>query len=213
MFFSTATRPTQRKIGRGSSHSSRGSGLNRSRSTPRDHGRILRNPRAASSSRNDCVATMVPCAAPWNRRIQAYTGRTGRPVRALTYSAKRVWNAVVKPNPVRFAQLRAAMPERPLGRDVHRLRLERLDHAHQRSGAAAATAECRCRSGTGWCGTGRAQITSTTWPIARSSADHRGQRAHHAVHLRQPRIGNDHDPVRGRGRQHRVAAGWVFEGE
>ena len=40
-------------------------------------------------------------------------GHTGSPVRAFTYSANRVWNAVVNANPVRLAQLRAARPSGP----------------------------------------------------------------------------------------------------
>jgi hypothetical protein len=53
------------KIGRGNpAHASRGAGVNKSRSTPRDQLRIRENPRAASSSRRLAVATMMPCPAP-----------------------------------------------------------------------------------------------------------------------------------------------------
>jgi hypothetical protein len=56
---------------------------------------------------------MVPWAALWKRRIQAYTGCTGIPMRALMYSANRVWNAVVNWSLLRIAQLRAAIPNGP----------------------------------------------------------------------------------------------------
>ena len=43
--------------------------------------------------------------------------------------------------------------------------------------------------------------------------DNRGQRAYHTVHLWQPRVGDDHDPVRGCWRQHLIAADQLVKDE
>jgi hypothetical protein len=64
-FFSTATRPTVAKIGRGSPRSIARSGRNRSVSTPRVHMPRFLKPRPASSAISDGVDTMVTRAAAW----------------------------------------------------------------------------------------------------------------------------------------------------
>jgi hypothetical protein len=69
MFFSTDTRPTYAKTGRLTSMAARGSGRNRSVSTPRDHIARLAKPRAARRCRNCGVATMSALAGAWNQRI------------------------------------------------------------------------------------------------------------------------------------------------
>ncbi len=72
MFFSTAIRPTFRRMGRASPSSSAGagrSGRNISVSTPRLQGDRLRKPRRSSSSRMVGVATITRPEGPWNQRI------------------------------------------------------------------------------------------------------------------------------------------------
>jgi hypothetical protein len=63
MFFSTATRPTYTKIGRGRSRNPLPDGLNSSTSTPRVQRAMLRNPRVSSCLCNVGVATIVRAAA------------------------------------------------------------------------------------------------------------------------------------------------------
>ena len=75
MFFSTATRPTLRKMGRASPSSGSRSpsrrGRNCSVSTPRVQKDRLRKPRFSSSSRMVGVATITRPDGLWNQRMKA----------------------------------------------------------------------------------------------------------------------------------------------
>src|SRR5208282_4951293 len=70
-FFSTETRPTLTKIGRGRSIAAARSGRKRSVSTPRVHIARCAKPRLPSSSINERVDTIVTAAASWKRRNSA----------------------------------------------------------------------------------------------------------------------------------------------
>ena len=70
-FFSTATRPTERKIGRGRPRSASGRGRKSAWSTPRDQKTRFLKPRRARSSRSDRSPPCRPQPALWKRRMKA----------------------------------------------------------------------------------------------------------------------------------------------
>ncbi len=102
--------------------------------------------------------------------------------------------------------------ERAFRRDVQRVRTERLDqadHPPARQQRERDVAVGRTRDGA------EPVRPDHLHHVAHGAqfSHHGGQRAHHAVGLRQPGVGDDQQPVRGRGRQHRVAAGRIVEGQ
>ncbi len=90
MFFSTATRPTYRKIGGVVFNRAPLRDLKMSRSTPRDQSTTLVNPLASRSFFTTTVGAMTAFDGPWNQRRKAYVHESGMPLRAWTYSGKRV---------------------------------------------------------------------------------------------------------------------------
>ena len=95
--------------------------------------------------------------------------------------------------------------QRSFSRDVQCVRLKGLDHANQR--AARQQRQWNVAVGRAWDGAepiGCNHLYHMTHGA--QLCDNRGQRAYHTIHLRQPRICDDHDPVRGCWRQHLVAA-------
>ena len=71
MFFSTATRPTVRKTGRGRSRLAPSRGRNSPASTPRVQSLTLRKRRCVSSCAIVGVAAMTAVAGAWKRRSHA----------------------------------------------------------------------------------------------------------------------------------------------
>ena len=71
MFFSTATRPTYRKIGGLDLRRLHLRGLKMSRLTPRDHNTTFLNPLASRSCLTTSVGAITACEGPWNQRRNA----------------------------------------------------------------------------------------------------------------------------------------------
>src|SRR6185312_11350751 len=90
MFFSTATRPTYRKMGGLLLSRSLCRALKTSKSTPRDHVTTFLNPCCSRSRLTTDVGAITAAEGPWNQRRKAYVQAGGTPLRAQTYSGKRV---------------------------------------------------------------------------------------------------------------------------
>ena len=159
-FFSTASRPTVKKIGRDKPRSAFTRGLNNSASTPRGHSFTFLNPRAASSEASVGVAASTAAPGAWKRRNQRPGHLTGPVLRYWQPFGQIVWKTRVKACGERQfppqTEAPHGMTERAFCRDMNRVRLHPLKVPFHVSGSYSEpagfpdnSASARSRTGRG----------------------------------------------------------------
>ena len=169
MFFSTATRPAYRKIGRRTSGDPCGAGAEElGVDAARPHREVARSRARPAAAAMSAVAHHQRLAPAHGTSASSDSVTpTGSRVRAWTYSGKlRVVRG--RERRARAQAVRARRePERSFGRDVHGVGREGLDRVAPRGGAGTATGGSPDRSGTESCGSPRGVSVATSWPSAR----------------------------------------------